>query len=131
MRSRWRLLFWASLVSLIGLSWVAQSFGARLLGVMTLPVMGMIAACTAAFVAMIRSTDDRWPAWVVIVCSLPQVGDLFHALQFLPLLFDRAGAGAVLLFGGAAATFGLALWIGLAPLAPPPKSDPIARAELR
>ena len=131
MRARWRLLFWVSLASLIGLSWVAQAFGASLLGLMTLPVLGMIAGCTTAFVAMIHATDQRWPAWVVLVCWLPQGTDLVQALGFLPLFMERAGAGAVLFFAGAAATLFTAVWIGLAPVRPPPKDDPIARAELR
>lgn len=131
MRARWRLLFWVSLVSLIGLAWVAQVFGASLLGLMTLPVMGMIAACTTSFVAMIRESRDTWPAWVVLVCSLPQAIDLIRALGFLPLFFERAGLGAVLFFAGAGATFAIALWIALAAVPPPPQDDRIARAELR
>lgn len=131
MRARWRLLFWVSLASLIGLSWVAQVFGASLLGLMTLPVLGMIAGCTTAFVAMVHATDQRWPAWVVLVCWLPQGVDLLHAFDFISLFVERAGAGAVLFFAGAAATLVTAVWIGLARVPPPPKADPIARAELR
>ncbi|MEO8553085.1 MAG: hypothetical protein ABI678_24095, partial [Kofleriaceae bacterium] len=103
MRARWRLLFWVSLASLIGLSWVAQAFGASLLGLMTFPVLGMIAGCTTAFVAMLHATDQRWPAWVVLVCWLTQGTDLLRAFGFLPEFVERAGPGAILFFAGAAA----------------------------
>lgn len=131
MRARWRLLFWVSLASLIGLSWVAQAFGASMLGFMSFPVLCMIGGCAVAFGAMIRTHDSTWPAWLVLACWLPQGMDTVRAFGFLSFFIQRAGLGSILFFGGSALTFGIALWIAVTPPPEPPAPDAIARAELR
>jgi hypothetical protein len=131
MRARWRLLFWVSLASLIGLSWVASAFGASTLGLLSFPVLCMIAGSIVAFVAMVASYDQRWPAWLVLACWIPHAMDTLRAFGFLRFFIERAGVGSVLFFGGGAATLAVALWIGLSEPVKPPEPDPIARAELR
>ncbi|CAN5171758.1 hypothetical protein BH11MYX1_BH11MYX1_18520 [soil metagenome] len=129
MRARWRLLFWASLIALVGLSWVAQRYGAHLLGLLTLPVVGMIVGMIVAFVAMVRSSEARGPAWIVLACWIPAGADLIRALGWLGKLVEADGIAAVLLIAGTVATFGLGLWIAVAaPVAA--KRDPIAPARV-
>jgi len=130
MRARWRVLFWVSLASLIGLSWVAQAFGASMLGFLSFPVICMIAGSIVAFVAMIKNYESTWPAWLVLTCWLPQGMDTVRAFGFLSFFIQRAGAGSILFFGGSALTFAIALWIAVAAPPKPPVPEPIARAEL-
>jgi hypothetical protein len=131
MRARWRLLFWVSLASLIGLSWVAQAFGATTLGLMSFPVLCMIAGSIVAFGAMVTSYDQKWPALLVLVCCIPTVTDTVRAFGVLRFFVERAGVGSILFFGGGAATLAVALWILIAEPPKPRTPDPIARAELR
>ena len=131
MRARWRLLFWISLGSLIGLSWVAQRMGAPMMGFMNVPFIGMVIAAIVAFGAMVTSVKDKWPAAVVIACGLPMALDMLRAWFGLPYFVREVGAPAALFLGGAAATFAQALFILLAQPPKPPPEDPIARAELR
>jgi len=113
-RARWRLLFWASLTALVGLSWVAQRYGAHLLGLLTWPVIGMIIGTIVAFVAMLGSSQHRGPAWLVLACWLPAGADLVRALGWIGTFVASDGIAAVLLIAGSVATLGIGLWIALA-----------------
>ncbi len=115
MRARWRLLFWASLIALVGLSWVAQRYGAPLFGFFRVPVLGMVAGMIVAFVAMVRSSQNRALAWVVLGCWLPAGADFIRVLGWLGTFFANDGIAAVILVVGTFATFGIGLWIALAP----------------
>jgi len=131
MRARWRLLFWVSLASLIGLSWVAQAFGASTLGLLSFPVLCMILGSIVAFVAMVTSYEQKWPALLVLVCWIPHAVDTVRALGVLTFFIARAGVGSILFFGGGAATLAVAMWILITEPPKPRTPDPIARAELR
>ena len=115
MRARWRLLFWAALTALVGVSWVAQRYGAQRLGLATPAVIGMLVALVVAFVAMVTSARGRGPAWVVLACWLPAGADLVRALGWLGAFFAADGVAAVVLLVGCAATLGVGLWIALTP----------------
>ena len=130
MRARWRLLFWISLASLIGVAWLAQRWGASLWQLMSMQLVGMTIGSTAAFVAMIKSSTSRWYAWVALVCWLPMAYDLMtvvvHAIDFT----HNEDVPAVLFVVGGLLTPIVALWIGLSPM-PAVADEPIARAKLR
>ncbi len=114
MRARWRLLFWASLTALVGLSWVAQRYGAHLLGLLTLPVIGMMIGTIVAFVAMLGSSQGRGLAWLVLACWLPAGADLVRTFGWIGTFVAADGIAAVLLIAGSVATPGIGLWIALA-----------------
>ncbi len=114
MRARWRLLFWASLTALVGLSWVAQRYGAHLLGLLTMPVIGMLVGTLVAFVAMVRSSQSRGPAWLALACWLPAGADLVRALSWIGAFVAADGIAALLLIAGTVSTLGIGLWIALA-----------------
>jgi hypothetical protein len=114
-RARWRLLFGAALMGLVGVSWVAQRYGARHLGLATLPVIGMLVAVVVAFAAMVASARSRGLAWVVLACWVPAGADVVRALGWIGAFLAADGVAAVVLIVGAVATLGTGLWIALAP----------------
>lgn len=114
-RARWRLLFWAALIALVGVSWVAQRYGGHHLGLATPPVIGMLVAVVVAFLAMVTDARGRGPAWVVLACWLPAGADLVRALGWIGAFLAADGAAAVMMVVGSLATLGVGLWIALAP----------------
>lgn len=131
MRARWRLLFWISLGSLIGLSWVAQRIGVSMWGIMTVPFLGMVFGAIVAFVAMVRNLAPKWPAVAVLVCSIPMDLDLLRAVWALPYFVNEVGFPAALFLAGAFGTIVVASFILIADPPRPPPEDPIARAQVR
>src|SRR5262245_5273367 len=115
MRSRWRLLFWISLLALVGLSWTAQRLGISMLGIWTVPFLGMVLAAVIAFVAMIRVAPDAWPAAAVLAAAAPMGFDLYHALAHLGSFIDEVGFPAAVFIGGAFATIAMAVFILVTP----------------
>jgi hypothetical protein len=130
MKRRWTWLFGAALATLAGFSWLASAVGMSFLGIMNIGLTGMIAAAVIAFVAMIKETQQRWPAIVALVCTVPLL------IESVPLLPDVAhfttyfGPSIVVIVVGVFATAICAIRVltWTPPLVPP--EPPIAPARV-
>ena|SRR5450432_3839411 len=129
MRARWRLLFWISLTSLIGVAWLAERFGASLWQWMSMQLAGTLIGTAAAFVAMVINSRSRWFAWVALVCWLPMAYDLGGVFGHIVDFAHNEDVPAVLFVVGGLLTPIVALWIGLTPV-PAVREEPIARARI-
>ena len=127
MRTRWRLLFWCSLGTLIGVAWLAKSFQMSLWSWMNLQLLGMIVASGFAFGAMVKDVRDRWPAAAALVCAAPMGQALYRAFFVLPSLVQITGVPGLVMIAGSAGTIGVAIYI-LAVRPPPPPDERIPRA---
>jgi hypothetical protein len=121
MKRRWAILFWCSLSTLIGLSWMAAQFGASIWGMLNAALVGMIAAAAIAFFAMQNATHAKWPAALVLLCAAPMAIQMLNIGDYVRVLVDFYGISAILLLGGTLATAVAALWILVTPLAAPPE----------
>ena len=121
MKRRWTILFYCSLASLVGISWVARSFNLPLGSLLNFALVGMIAATAMAFFAMIRNIHDKWPAAVVLICAGPMVLDAMQVLGDLLFIIRAFGGSVVLVVVGAVATAATSTWILMAQ---PPRPAP-------
>jgi hypothetical protein len=127
MRGRWTLLFYMAIAALVGVAWLARSFGGSLTSWINLQMLGMIAASVIAFVAMIRNVRERWPAAVALICAAPMAEMLSRALLDVPWLIGYLGLPGILMIGGSVATIAVAIYILIAKV-PPKPSEPIPTA---
>jgi hypothetical protein len=128
---RWSILFWSALSSLVGMSWLARSFGVPLSALVSAALLGMIGACTVAFFAMIRKVPYKWPAAVALVLAgpmalefirtLPQIPDILHYFGFsFPFLLVLAGTAVTVVSA-------IVILAAQPPTPPPPPQVPSAR----
>jgi hypothetical protein len=127
MSTRWRLLFWCSLGTLIGVAWLAETFHTSLWSWMNLELVGMIGAAGFAFAAMITHTRKRGFAAATLVCAAPMGQELYRALRILPDFVRYTGIPGLMMVLGAIGTILIAGFILAAP-PPPAPGDPIPRA---
>jgi hypothetical protein len=130
MKRRWAILFWCSLSTLIGLSWMIAQYGATLWSEMNAGLVGQIVACAVAFFAMQRATPGKWPAAVASLCVAPMTLELLGLGDYLRVLVECYGISAILMIGGTLATAVTTFWILLSPLAAPPAPPPVAPARV-
>jgi hypothetical protein len=130
MKRRWTILFYLALAMLIGMSWLASKFGMGMMQLMNVGLAGAIAAAIVAFVAMVNNIDSKWPAVVVVICSLPFAADAVRLLPDIVLVVEYFGPSALVVVFGNLATiaFGLAVLIARRP--PPQEPPPVAPARI-
>ena len=130
MKRRWAILFWASLSSLIGMSWLTASTGQSLWETLHFALVSMIVANVVAFIAMRRAIPAKWPALVAVCGAAPMTFQTIRIWPYVVALVTYFGPSAVLLFAGTIATAIVAVWILLSPLARPPAPPPVAPARV-
>jgi hypothetical protein len=131
MRARWRILFLLSLTTLIGWAWLAQRYQFSLWNWFNIDLIGMIIATGVAFHSMVTNARQPWRAWIAIVAVLPAAFHMWQALPHITQLVESLGVPGTIIFAGTFGTLGWATFVACASLPPPPREDPIARAEVR
>lgn len=124
------ILFYCALAALIGISWLAKNLGVSLGSFMGFSLLGMIAACVMAGVAMVRNIPEKWPAAVVLACAAPMTMDTVGFLDNLGFIFQYFGASFALMVAGALATAGTSIFILLTEAPRPPAGPQVAPARL-
>jgi hypothetical protein len=127
MRTRWRLLFWCSLGTLIGVAWLAKSFEMSLWSWVNLQMIGLIVASGFAFGAMVKDMRVRWPAAAALVCAAPMGQGLYRVFFMLPSFVRLTGLPGLVMIAGSAGTIVIAIYI-LAVRPPPPPDERIPHA---
>ena len=130
MKRRWTVLFYATLASLVGISWLAKSLGISLGSFMGFSLLGMIAACVMAGVALMKNIPEKWPAAVVLACAAPMVMDTVGSIDNLTFILRYFGASFGLMVAGALATAAASIYILAAPLPRPPPGPQVAPARV-
>jgi len=130
MKRRWAILFWTSLSSLIGMSWLTASTGQTIWEALHIALLGMIAANVVAFIAMCRAIHAKWPAIVAALGAAPMTFQTIRIWPYVVALVEYFGPSAILLFTGTIATAIVAVWILLSPLVGPPAEPPVAPAHV-
>jgi len=129
MKRRWSVLFWSALAALIGLSWLAKSFGV-LVTELGVSLFGMVAATAIAFLAMVKGFRQKWPAATVLVCAAPMALQVFRLLPDIALIIRYFGPPFAVIILGTIATVASAVAI-LTMLPPkPPQPPPVAPARV-
>ena len=129
-KRRWSLLFWLSLTTLIGVSWLASTFGMDMMSLLTVGMIGAVAAAIVAFFAMIRNVQQKWPAAVVLICAGPFGLDTIRALTDIAMLVNVIGVSILLVVLGNLGTIAYAIVVlASRPPAPPP-APPVAPARV-
>lgn len=130
MKRRWAILFWTSLSSLIGMSWLTASIGQAIWETLNIALVGMIGASIVAFFAMRHGIQAKWPAMVAILGAAPMAFQMLRIGSLVVDLVEYFGPSVILLFAGTLATAAVALWILLTPLVRPPMPPPVAPARV-
>ncbi|HSD87973.1 MAG TPA: hypothetical protein VLB44_10685 [Kofleriaceae bacterium] len=130
MKRRWSVLFWSSLASLIGLSWLASSFGIGLSTLISGALVGMVIATALAFIAMVKDLDRKWPAAVALICAGPMAIEVLKAVPDVAMIIRFLGAPFALIMLGTIATVASA--VAILTMAPPkpPEPPPVAPARV-
>ena len=130
MKRRWSVLFWSSLGTLIGMSWLASSLGMHLTALLGLGLAGMVIATVIAFIAMKRGIESKAPAVIILICAAPLGIDMTRVLPELPFFIKYFGVSIVLVVVGNLATVATAIVLLLAGPPKPPRQPPIAPARV-
>jgi len=128
--ARWQLLFWAALLSLVGVSWLAHDWGISLWSWLNVQLVGMIGASGFAFFALATRARVKWPAAAALVCASPMTVEMLRAATAIAPILAELGLPGILIVIGPLLTTTTAIWI-LVRSVPPPREDRIARAEIR
>jgi len=127
MRTRWRILFCSSLITLIGVAWLAQREGTSWERWFNLELFGMMAASGLGFVGVKTETRNRLLAVLVLVCMLPTAQSIWTLVTMRPEMMRMLGAPGFAMISGSLATIGTALYILVVP-PPPIPVEPLPRA---
>ncbi len=130
MKPRWTILFWCTLASLVGTSWMASRFGVSMSVFLNVQWGGLLAAAVVAFVAMIRVSEAKWPAALILLLVAPIGLEVLRALPDLGVVIDFIGVPGVVMLVGVIATAVAAVWILVAAVPSPPPPPPVPEARV-
>ena len=124
-QDRWLKLAFSTMFSIVGLVWTVTHYaGISQLWAYLLQLLGLLGGTGVALGALVRRTQRRWPAAVVLVCAAP-MAQLVLRLDILRAAL-HFHAPVVMLALGSIGTLAVGLIILFTPQ--PTPRDPIARA---
>jgi hypothetical protein len=128
MKRRWAIIFWSSIVCLVGFTLVAAKLGLQTWDLIGIHMVGMVAAGAFAFVAMLRESREKWPAVLGVIATAPMSSVALLAFLGPFSILSVLGAAGVLTFVASLCTSLATVAVALMPL---PPENPRELAEAR